>query len=374
MARVLLVVAASLVALAWPAWCQRLPVLAPVTKDLATSLYTIPFHDGANLVLDIAGPLVWSTCQRGHLPAELPCKSPTCRLANAYPVPSCHAPGCARDWRGDKTCTAYPYNPVTGVCAAGSLVHTRFVANTTDGRNPVSQVNVRAVAACAPRKLLASLPGGSTGVAGLAGSGLALPAQSMDYTPLVAKQGSPAHYISVKSISMDNTRVPVSERALAMGGVMLSTRVPYALLRRDVYRPFVDAFVKALAAQAAPGGPVARAVRPVAPFELCYDAQTLGNTRFGYWVPSVTLALDGGRGWRMPGVNSMVDVEPGTACLAFVEMKAVKAGDGRAPAVIVGGLQMENIVLEFDMEKKRLGLRPMPYYMQCSHFNFTRSA
>ncbi|XP_044345501.1 chitinase CLP-like [Triticum aestivum] len=374
MARLLLILAASLVALAWPASCQRLPVLAPVTKDLATSLYTLPFHDGANLVVDIAGPLVWSTCQRDHLPAELPCKSPTCRLANAYPVPGCHAPGCGRDWHGDRTCTVYPYNPVTGACAAGNLVHTRFVANTTDGRNPVSQVNVRAVAACAPRKLLASLPRGSTGVAGLAGSGLALPAQSMDHTPLVTKQGSPAHYISVKSISMDNTRVLVSERALATGGVMLSTRVPYALLRRDVYRPFVDAFVKALAAQAAPGGPVARAVRPVAPFELCYDAQTLGNTRFGYWVPSVTLALDGGRDWRMAGVNSMVDVEPGTACLAFVEMKGVKAGDGRAPAVIVGGLQMENIVLEFDMEKKRLGLRTMPYYMQCSHFNFTRSA
>ncbi|XBI32054.1 hypothetical protein VPH35_055555 [Triticum aestivum] len=380
MARLLLILAASLVALAWPASCQRLPVLAPVTKDLATSLYTLPFHDGANLVVDIAGPLVWSTCQRDHLPAELPCKSPTCRLANAYPVPGCHAPGCGRDWHGDRTCTVYPYNPVTGACAAGNLVHTRFVANTTDGRNPVSQVNVRAVAACAPRKLLASLPRGSTGVAGLAGSGLALPAQvastqkvankfllcppaaSMDHTPLVTKQGSPAHYISVKSISMDNTRVLVSERALATGGVMLSTRVPYALLRRDVYRPFVDAFVKALAAQAAPGGP------------LCYDAQTLGNTRFGYWVPSVTLALDGGRDWRMAGVNSMVDVEPGTACLAFVEMKGVKAGDGRAPAVIVGGLQMENIVLEFDMEKKRLGLRTMPYYMQCSHFNFTRSA
>uniref|UniRef100_A0A8I7BB07 Peptidase A1 domain-containing protein n=1 Tax=Hordeum vulgare subsp. vulgare TaxID=112509 RepID=A0A8I7BB07_HORVV len=382
MARVLLALAASLVALAWPASCQRLPVVAPVTKDPATSLYTLPFHDGANLVVDIAGPLVWSTCQRGHLPAELPCKSPTCRLANSY-----------HDWHDDdKACTAYPYNPVTGACAAGSLVHARFVANTTDGRNPVSQVNVRALAACAPRKLLASLPGGSTGVAGLAGSGLALPAQlastqnvakkfllclprggtdgdgvaifgggplhfwadpwtdytqSMDYTPLLSKQGqgSPAHYISVKSISMENSRVPVSERVLATGGVMLSTRQPYALLRRDVYRPFVDAFVKALAAQAAPGGSVARAARPVAPFELCYDAQTLGNTRFGYWVPSVTLALDGGRDWRMTGVNSMVDVEPGTACLAFVEMKGVRAGDGGAPAVIVGGVQMENIVI-----------------------------
>ncbi|KAI5002379.1 hypothetical protein ZWY2020_027029 [Hordeum vulgare] len=329
MARVLLALAASLVALAWPASCQRLPVVAPVTKDPATSLYTLPFHDGANLVVDIAGPLVWSTCQRGHLPAELPCKSPTCRLANSYPVPGCHAPGCGRDWHDDdKACTAYPYNPVTGACAAGSLVHARFVANTTDGRNPLASTQnvAKKFLLCLPR------PRGGTdgdGVAIFGGGPLHFWADPWtDYTPLLSKQGSPAHYISVKSISMENSRVPVSERVLATGSVMLSTRQPYALLRRDVYRPFV----KALAAQAAPGG-------SVAPFELCYDAQTLGNTRFGYWVPSVTLALDGGRDWRMTGVNSMVDVEPGMACLAFVEMKGVRAGDGGAPAVIVGGVQ-----------------------------------
>ena len=364
--------------------------------------YTIPFHYGANIVVDTAGPLVWSTCQRGHLPAEFPCNSPTCRLANAYPVPGCHEPGCEQDRRKDGTCTAYAYNPVTGVCASGSLDRTRIVANTTDGSNPVSQVNVRAVAACAPETLLASLPRGSTGVAGLAGSGLALPAQvastqkvanrfllclptgglgvaifgggplpwpqftqSMDYTPLVAKGGSPAHYISLKSSKVENTRVPVSERALATGGVMLSTRLPYALLRHDVYRPLVAAFTKALAAQPANGAPVARAVKPVAPFELCYDTKTLGNNPGGYWVPNVGLAVDGGSDWAMTGKNSMVDVKPGTACVAFVEMKGVAAGDGRAPAVILGGAQMEDFVLDFDMEKKRLGFSRLPHFTGC---------
>lgn len=408
MARVLLLVlAASLVALASS---KGLPVLAPVTKDIATSLYTIPFHDGANLVLDMAGPLVWSTCQSGQLPAKIPCSSPTCLLANAYPGPGCPAPSCGSD-RHDKPCTAYPYNPVTGACAAGSLFHTRFVANTTDGNNPVSEVNVGVLAACAPRKLLASLPRGSTGVAGLADSGLALPAQvasaqkvankfllclpsggagvaifgggplpwpqftqSMEYTPLVTKGGSPAHYISVRSIKVEDTRVPVSERALATGGVVLSTRLPYVLLRRDVYRPLVDAFTKALAALPANGAPVARAVKPVAPFELCYDTQTLGNNPGGYWVPNVLLAVDGGSDWAMTGVNSMVDVKPGTACVAFVEMKGVEAGDGRAPAVILGGAQMENVVLDFDMEKKQLGFLRLPHFTDCSSFNFTRSA
>ncbi|XP_020180129.1 chitinase CLP-like [Aegilops tauschii subsp. strangulata] len=422
MARLLLLVlAASLVALAscqrlpvlakgLPVLAKGLPVLAPVTKDPATSLYTIPFHQGASLVLDIAGPLVWSTCQRGDLPTDIPCSSPTCLLANAYPAPGCPAPSCGSGSH-DKQCTTYPSNPVTGACAAGSLARTTLIADTTDGNNPVSQVYVRILAACAPRKLLASLPRGSMGVAGLGGSGLALPAQvastqkvankfllclpsggpgvaifgggplpwpqltqSMPYTPLVTKGGSPAHYISVKAIQLEDTRVSVSERVLATGGVMLSTRLPYALLRHDVYRPLVDAFTKALAAQPANGAPVARAVKPVAPFELCYDTKSLGNNPGGYWVPNVGMTLDGGSDWWMTGKNFMVDVKPGTACVAFVEMKGVEAGDGRAPAVILGGAQLEELVLDFDMEKKRLGFLRLPHYMDCSRFNFTRSA
>uniref|UniRef100_M8AU33 Xylanase inhibitor C-terminal domain-containing protein n=1 Tax=Aegilops tauschii TaxID=37682 RepID=M8AU33_AEGTA len=226
----LLVLAASL---AWPASSQGLPVLVPVTKDPATSLYTLPFHSGANLVVDITGPLVWSTCQPGHLPAKFPCTFPTCRLANAYPVPGCHEPGCEQERRKDGTCTAYTYNPVTGVCASGSLDHTRFVANTTDGSNPVRQT--------------------------------------------------------------------------------------------------------------------------------------------GYWVPDISLALEGGMNYSMNGLLSMVNVPGGAACLAFAEMKGVKAGDGSAPAVIIGGFQMENVLLEFDMEKKRLGVFRLPFFTRCGHFNFTRT-
>ncbi|KAF7032947.1 hypothetical protein CFC21_044077, partial [Triticum aestivum] len=290
-------------------------------KDPATSLYTIPFHQGASLVLDIAGPLVWSTCQRGDLPTDIPCSSPTCLLANAYPAPGCPASSCGSD-RHHKPCKAYPYNPVTGACAAGSLARTTLVASTTNGNYPVSEVNVRVLAACAPRKLLASLPraplawpgsglrpgaagsggvhpegrqqvpplppSGGPGVAIFGGGPLPWPqlTRSMPYTPLVTKGGSPAHYISVKAIQVEDTRVSVSERAL----VMLSTRLPYAMLRRDVYRPLVDAFTKALAAQPANGAPVARAVKPVAPFELCYDTKSLGNNPGGYWCRT--------SGWR----------------------------------------------------------------------------
>ncbi|KAF7025873.1 hypothetical protein CFC21_038024 [Triticum aestivum] len=419
----LLAMAVSLAVLAWPASCKSArSVLAPVTKDPATRLYTIPFHYGANIVVDTAGPLVWSTCAPDHLPAAFPCKSDTCRLANKYHAPSCTES--AADKLCDhshKVCKAFPYNPVTGACAAGDLIHTRFVANTTDGKNPVSQVNVRAVAACAPSKLLESLPQGASGVAGLAGSDLALPAQvasaqkvsnkfllclprglsadpgvavfgggplhfmaqperdytkELAYTPLVAKKGNPAHYITIKSIAVESARVPVPAQALATGGAVLCTRSPFTLLRSDVFLPLVDAFTKALAKQGAQGGPVAKAVKPYAPFQLCYDRRTLANTRIGYLVPAVTLTLGGGKNWTMDGLSLMVDMGPTTACLAFVQMQGVKGGDGSAPSVLIGGFQMENTVLEFDMKKKkRLGFARLPSFTQCSHFNFTtRSA
>jgi hypothetical protein len=42
--------------------------------------------------------------------------------------------------------------------------------------------------------------------------------------------------------------------------------------------------------------------------------------------------------------------------------------------VVVGGFQMENFVLQFDLEKKRLGFLRLPFYTPCSQFNFTRNA
>ncbi|GJN16792.1 hypothetical protein PR202_gb03813 [Eleusine coracana subsp. coracana] len=392
------------------------PVLKPVTKDPATLLYTIPIRDNADLVIDTAGPLVWSTCADDHLAASFKCKDAACKLANAYHAPTCRRKVIIRRCKEAKRCVAYPYNPVTGRCAAARLVHTRVVVNSTDGRNPVGQVSIRAVQACAPKTLLASLPAHAEGVAGLAGSGLALPAQiaashnvpnkfmlclprhggegvavfgggpfflpearqtdvtsTMAFTPLVVtnkKDNNPMHYISVKAIAMDQTQVPLPNYALSSSSnanAVICTRVPYTLLRPDVYRPVVDAFAKALArndARVVPGGVSSG-------FELCYRSNMLmGNT---HAVPSVVLMLDGGKNWTMGGSNSMVDVGNKTACLAMVEMKGVKAGDANAPAMLIGGFQMENNLVQFDLEKKQLGFAKLPFFTSCSNFNFTRN-
>ncbi|PUZ53077.1 hypothetical protein GQ55_5G024300 [Panicum hallii var. hallii] len=402
----LLLLAVSVLALAWPASCAD-PVLFPVAKHAATSLYTIPVRDGANHVIDLAGPLLWSTCASDHLPAKFSCGDPVCKLANAYPPPGCREAGqpCKQQ------CKAYPYNPITGQCAAASLIHTRLVANTTDGKNPLRQVSVRAVAACAPRKLLARLPRDAAGVAGLAASGLALPAQvaasqrvaskfmlclprrdegvaifgggplfllpesaigDFTYTTLLSKRGSSSYYLPVKAVAVGKARVPLPRDALATGGVVLGTTAPYTALRADVYRPLVDAFDKALTRE----WNNTRRVAAVAPFELCYDSKTLpGPTRIGWLVPDIDLVLEGGKtNWTFSGLSSMVDVNNFAAsCLGFVEMKPEKGGYGGAPAVVIGGFQMENHVLQFDLERRRLGFARVPFYTSCSNFNFTRA-
>ncbi|TVU34696.1 hypothetical protein EJB05_16543, partial [Eragrostis curvula] len=383
-----LLLAISLLVVAWPASCSNLPVLLPVAKDPATSLYTIPVRDGDNHVIDLAGPLLWSTCAGDHLPASFDCQDRECQLATAYRPPGCRAAGQACK----KQCKAYPYNPISGQCAAANLIHSRLIANTTDGKNSVSQVSVRAVGVCAPSKLLARLPKGVTGVAGLAGSGLALPAQvaasqhvankfllclpkrgegvaifgggpfflpetptteftsTLANTPLRSRKGSPMYYLSVKNIAVNEAPVPLPGYALDNGGVVLCSRVPYTLLRPDVYRPLVNAFDKALRRNDAK-------VPAVAPFELCYKSSMLGNTRLGYAVPSIKLVLEGGKDWTFLGTNSMVDVNDHTACLAFAEMKDAKPGDGNVPSMVIGGFQMENTLLQFDLEKGQLGFK-----------------
>jgi hypothetical protein len=417
-AKPLLLLATALLMLACPASCSY-PVLFPVAKDAATSLYTIPLRDGAHHVVDLAGPLLWSTCAADHLPASIDCQDRQCKLANAYRPPGCSA--AARPCK--KRCVAYPYNPVTRQCAPASLIHTRLIANTTDGRNPVAQASVRAVGACAPSKLLARLPAGATGVAGLAGSGLAIPAQvaasqrvanqfmlclprvsrggfgsddegvaifgkspfyttasdwmdfaaSMTFTSLLRRVDSPAYYLPVKAIAVGGAQLQLPGDALATGGVVFSTRVPYTTLRSDVYRPLVDAFHKA-------SGWEKIRVPAVPPFELCYNASRLPLTRIGRLAPDVDLMLQDGKNYTVVSLESMVEswdlgpVPVGASCFGVVERKEGNKQRGHgvvAPAVEIGGFQMENSLLQFDLDKMQLGFTKLPFWTRCAHFNHT---
>ncbi|CAO1940872.1 unnamed protein product [Urochloa humidicola] len=394
------------------------PLVTAITKDPATSLYTSPLKDSHPLVLDLAGPLIWSTCSPKH--PTLQCHHSDCAHAHSYHPPDCPHTGYGKPDEEDRfrcKCTAHPYNPFTGKSATGDLTRITLTANATDGSNPLFPVSFPAVASCAPPSQLAKFPAGAVGVAGLAASRVSLPAQvartqkvadkfllclprsgagvaifgggplflmtstsppsevgvdltTLTNTPLLSKRGSSSYYLPVKAIAIDKARLQLP--LLATGGVVLSTTAPYTALRPDVYRPLVDAFDEALTRR----WNISKKVPAVPPFELCYDSKTLpGPTRIGWLVPDIDIVLEGGKNWTfIAGSNTMVDVNNFTAaCFGFVEMKPKKGGYGEAPAVEIGGFQMENHVLQFDLEKKQLGFSKLQIFTSCSNFNFTQS-
>ncbi|XP_006646661.2 chitinase CLP-like [Oryza brachyantha] len=391
------------------------PLVAAVTKDGSTSLYTVAVKDGRPLALDLSGLLVWSTCDASHstvMPYERECIE-----ANRYTPPSCWmqhgaGAGAGSDYRYGNKCTARPYNSLTGKCAPGDLTRTSLAADATNGSNPLYQVSFPAVAACAPESLLASLPAGAVGVAGLGRSELALHAQiaatqnvakkfalclpsvavfgggpfvlifpywrpditaRLSYTALrrSPELGAGGYYITAKGITV-NHQVH-QQLALPNHGplvVQLSSTIPYTELRPDVYGPFIKAWdsITEWPKKVTP---------PVAPFELCYDSRTLSSNRLGYAVPEIDINLEDGATWHIFGGNSLVQVDDSTACFAFVEMKPEKVGYGNdAPAVVIGGYQMEHNLVVFDEEKQQLGFSGLLFGLQttCNNFNFTVAA
>ncbi|KAI5002382.1 hypothetical protein ZWY2020_027032 [Hordeum vulgare] len=402
------------------------PLVTAIAKDAATSLYTIPAKSGRPLVLDLSGPIVWSTCDDdGASHDTLECNDMDCMRAHRFHPPNCpHNGNGMPDAQNDHRCkcTAHPHNPVSGDTASGDMVRVTLSANATDGKNPLHEVSFTAAASCAPDSLLAGLPAGAVGVAGLARSGLAFPAQVARTQgvansfalclgnreragvaifgggPLFAANGrsitdmlggdtplrkhgeSPGYYVTAsRGVFVDGARVPLDDSygPLAIG---FSTTTPYALVRRDVYRPLIDAFDRAMERDGAITAG-ARIPSPAgSPFELCYNSSRLSLTRFGYFVPTVGFGLEGGASWAVQGINSMaLVIGRRMACFGFVEMKeGDKAGygGGAAPAVVLGGLQMEENLVVFDEEKRTMAFTGQinGRGLSCSNFNFTMPA
>lgn len=348
---VLLLLAASTVATVGK------PLLTKVTKGGAsTALYTAPLSAGRPLVFDLSAPAITTPC-------------------------------------------------------SGQTTTVTLSANSTDGSNPLSPVSFAATATCA------AAPSGAVGVAGLARSSASFPAQ-VAKTQKVANSfalclpsdgrtgftgngmgaaifgggpfflappadrpsittllsdgvplrqpfaGNPGYFVSATNgIAVGGARVAVSgSGALVVG---LSTTIPYAQLRGDVYRPFISAFDRAMGSSAK--------VAAVAPFELCYNSSKLFLTRFGYLVPDVDVMLEGGTNFTVVGGNSMAQVNSGTACFAFVRSGG---STGATPAVVIGGFQMENKLVVLDNDKKTFSFTPnLPGRgLTCSNFNFTKAA
>ncbi|MFS7922685.1 putative nepenthesin [Helianthus anomalus] len=402
------------------------PILQ-VTKDTTTLQYVTQISQRTpfvpvKLTLDLGGPYMWVNCERAYTSTTYTpalCGSAPCRLLNTTscttgttcnpPVPDCF----------NNTCGHGPDNPIANTGTSGQLGADVFKIQASNGRNLVSVLTVpRLYFICGNNFVNDGLASGVTGMAGLGRTGASLPAQlstyfrfdpkfalclsrssgavffgdgpytllpnvdassSLTYTPLIVNpvtesgfvgDASPKYFIGVKSIKVNDKRVSGFNQSLltidgeGRGGTSISTAAPYTVLETTIYKALVAAFVKAMPKNV-------QKVANVAPFGACFNSNNIGSTRLGPAVPSIDLELLQSKNvWRINGANSMVAVSNNVLCLGFVEART-----DFAPVipVIIGGHQIEDNLLQFDLSRSRLGFSSslLGRSTTCANFNFT---
>ncbi|VVA13996.1 PREDICTED: basic 7S globulin [Prunus dulcis] len=403
-------------------------LVIPVSKDASTLQYTTHITQRTplvpiNLVLDLGGQFLWVDCEQNYVsstysPAR--CRSAQCSLARASGCGDCFSsskPGC-----NNNTCGLTPDNTVTGTATGGELAYDVVSVPSTNGFNPGRNVSVsQFLFTCAPTFLLEGLAAGVSGMAGLGRTRISLPSQfasafsfdrkfaiclsssvssngvvffgdgpyvmlpnvdvseSLIYTPLFINpvstasafsqgEASSEYFIKVNSIKVNEKPVAVNTTLLSIdrdgvGGTKISTVNPYTVLEASIFKAVTEAFISESKSMN-----ITR-VSSVGPFEVCFSRDNVLSTRVGPAVPSIDLVLQNeSTFWRVFGANSMVQVNDDVLCLAVVN-----GGESPRTSIVIGGYQLENNLLQFDLATSRLGFSSSLLFRQttCSNFNFT---
>ncbi|XP_021757105.1 basic 7S globulin-like [Chenopodium quinoa] len=398
-------------------------LVLPVSKDPSTLQYTINLTQrtppvSVPVTLHLGGPFLWVDCDRNYVsstyrPAR--CNSAQCSLADSKSCGSCNSPprpGCNKN-----TCGLSPENPFTNTATSGELATDVVRINSTDGANLGRVVTTpNFLFSCAPTFLLKGLAKGAQGVAGFGRTKISIPSQltsafnlpkkfaiclassvsdegviffgdgpytlypapvvtaaSLSYTPLLVNPSSTSdYYIGVTSIKIENTSVPINKALLLInkgkGGTKISTVHPYTIMESSIFNAVSSYFHKELKKEYMKyDGYNATIVKAVAPFKLCYDRSTLLITRPGVEVPTIKLVLQSEKvEWAINGWNSMVTVKDNVMCFAFVD-----GGKNTETSIILGGYQLEDNIVQFDLAKSRLAFHSFYLESRCSNFNFT---
>ncbi|CAI0466340.1 unnamed protein product [Linum tenue] len=385
-------------------------LILPVTKDPSTLQYLTQINQRTPLVpvklaLDLGGQYLWVDCEQGYVSSSYkpaPCGSAQCSLANSksctiacLPSPR---PGC-----NNNTCGLMPENTVvTRTSPSGQFGQDVVSIQSTDGSNPGKIVKVpNFLFTCGATFLLDGLAKGVKGMAGLGRNKISMPSRfsaafsfhrkfavcltagkgavffgdgpyvmlpnidiskSLIFTPLILNKISTASE-GVNSIKINNKIVPLNTTLLKInedgfGGTKISTVQPHTVLDTSIHKAVIATFAKELS-----GVPRVAGVRP---FELCYNSTAIGSTR------QIDLVLQSSNVyWRIFGANSMVQVKSGVLCLGFVD-----GGVNPRTAIVIGGHQVEDNLLQFDLAASRLGFSSSLLSRQttCSNFNFTSTA
>ncbi|XP_055819413.1 probable aspartic proteinase GIP2 [Solanum dulcamara] len=190
--------------------------------------------------------------------------------------------------------------------------------------------------------------------------------QDLFYTPIITQPRS-EYYIQVSSIRINGKTLSLNKTLLSLdeneeGGTRISTAVPYTELEPSIYSALSKAFISEMPKEV-------KTVSPVPPFKTCFNSSYIGITSLGYNAPGIYFVLHNPNVyWTITGANSLLLVRQGVFCLAFVERKKATG-----QAIVIGGYQMQNNLVEFDLARRRIGFTNSLFFRQtmCSDQFYT---
>ncbi|XP_010546837.1 PREDICTED: uncharacterized protein LOC104818796 [Tarenaya hassleriana] len=163
------------------------------------------------------------------------------------------------------------------------------------------------------------------------------------------KGASPGDYfVDVRSIEVDGETIRFDKSILSVdkkgkGGTTFDITRPYTYMRSSIFNPFIKAFkAKARARKMIE-------TTTYAPYSACFDRKSVRTGIAGPDVPAIDLVLRDGKKWRIYGSNLMVD-DGESWCLT------VQGGSGVRPAILIGGILVENNLMEFDIESSKFSV------------------
>ncbi|KAG8369349.1 hypothetical protein BUALT_Bualt14G0002100 [Buddleja alternifolia] len=383
----------------------------PINKDDTTNQYYTNIQIGSNstsfnVVIDLGAKFAWfhdlNYFNAASSYRPILCGTQQCRIANGVGCIFCYlsppVPGCTNN-----TCSDYALNPFTGTQVYSGLG--QDVLRVYSTRGDQYRVNDFPFQFSLP-VLRQGLSAATAGLIGLGRTRISLQARlastfkirqkfalcipssgnnngnmiigqgnyktpfeeiskKLLTTPLIRNPVSTdmnevignltaEYFINVKSIRVGEKTLSLNKTLLSInkntgaGGTSIRTVRPYTGLHRSIYTALINEFVKAAAAKN-----ITR-VSSVAPFGACFDSKTIASSKTGPQVPIIDFVLQSNSVyWRFYGSNSMVRVSDGVICLAFVDGETNLTGP--STSIVVGGHQLENYLLEFDVASSRLG-------------------
>ncbi|KAF3603591.1 hypothetical protein Bca4012_091091 [Brassica carinata] len=241
-----------------------------------------------------------------------------------------YGPSCRND-----TCHAYLQTQMTYNTVLASLVKDDAVLSYT---SPTTKLAARLpLAFMSASEVVAGLPYGTQGILGLGNSSTSfvkdmVSSYKIPFKVALCLPSKPGNDFGAVYIGCRRT-VKMSE-----GGTKISNIIPYTHLETSIYKALAKAFVGK-----------AQKRKAVYPFADCFSYKNFGGkSPMEKETPVISLVLAGGVKWDIYGPNSLVKVKKTVLCLAFVD-----AGDGPRIPIEIGGYQMEDNLVEFDLDASK---------------------